>query len=336
MSETSKIAEMAVNLARKLLPKLYWQEVNGPKDTSWPCVKPEHDKKDHPTDAVYRFIHPYTGRENYIIFDFKSMASDSIQPTNITSALKSMALTLDCSRVSDTWNKRYAGNTSHDNIGALLVYNRDDNYKKNLINHIDDKLFDKFPEQWPQVPKRQEVIIISPETVVFLNSMYSDLAELESEEKIPRMDKRGFYHPDKILNDSSRLLAPKEYYETPLLPDQIDSNIIIRCHYPKSEKFDFIVYYRDKGECHEEFMYLFDQLISYQIVNQANSIQIRAYDPDENAFPLFEKAKELFSNFSSHDDFIVKVMMERLEMITFSSFDKKIPKYFEVEVGMPK
>ncbi|PWQ94872.1 hypothetical protein [Leucothrix arctica] len=336
MAETKNIGEMAAILARKILPKLYWEEVQGPADTSWPCEKPEHKKKDHPTDAVYRFIHPYTGRENYIIFDFKSMASDSIQPTNIVSSLKSMALTLDCSKVSETWNRRYAGDASHDNIGGLLVYNRDDAYKRDLARHVEGKLFDSFPEQWPQVTKRQEIIIIDPETITFLNSMYSDLAELESEKQIPDMSKRGFFHPNKILNDNERLLAPLDYYETPLLPDQIDSNIIFRCYYSESEKFDFLVYYRDKGESHEEFMYLFDQLISYQIVSQANTIQIRAYDPVDDAFPLFKRAKELFAAYSSHDDFIVELMMERLDMITFTSFDKKVPKFYEVEVGMPK
>lgn len=333
MAETKNIGEMAAILARKILPKLYWEEV-GPADISWPCEKSEHNKKDHPTDAVYRFIHPYTGRENYIIFDFKSMAAGSIQPVNITNALKSMALTLDCSRVSEVWNKRYAGDTSHDNIGALLVYNRDNNYRRDLVSHIDDKLFDSFPEQWPKLPKKQEIIIIDPETVIFLNSMYSDLAELESEGQIPNMDKRGFFQPDKILNN--RLLVSSDYYKTPLLPDQIDSNIIFRCHYSGSEKFDFLVYYRDKGECYEEFMYLFDQLISYQIVNQANTIQIRAYDPGDDASSVFEKAKELFARHSSHDDFVVGLMMTRLKMISFKSFDKKVPKFFEVEVGMPK
>lgn len=336
MSETKNIGEMTAILARKVLPILYWEEVRGPDDTSWPCVKPEHNKKDHPTDAVYRFKHPYTGRENYIIFDFKSLAADSIQPANIVNALKSMALTLDCSRLSDVWNKRYAGDTSHDNIGALMVYNRDDNYKRDFASHIIGKLFENFPEQWPQVPTRQEVIIVSPEVIIFLNSMYSDLAELEMEKKIPDQSKRGFFHPSKILNDSDRLLAPHEYYETPLLPDQIDSNIIIRCYYPRSEKFDFLIYYRDRGESHEEFMYLFDQLIGYQIVSQANTIQIRAYDPDDNAFPLFERAKELFAAYSSHDDFIVELLMDRLKMITFTSFDKKVPKFYEVEVGMAK
>ena len=75
MSETENIARMAEEVASEIFPALYWEKVP-PINQNWACVKrPEHGRektKTHPTDAVYRYLHPYTGKHTYIIFDFKT------------------------------------------------------------------------------------------------------------------------------------------------------------------------------------------------------------------------------------------------------------------------
>ncbi|MFK5970058.1 MAG: hypothetical protein QM487_08085 [Candidatus Marithrix sp.] len=273
MAETHNIAEMATKLARELFPMFYWEEIK-PSDQNWNCVKEQHKKKTHPTDAVYRFNHPYTGKLTYIIFDFKSFANTSISPEEMGKAVRNLALTLDCAMVSDGWQNLYLRDKSFDIQGCLFVYNHDNDYKNILANQLNSNLKKNFPNNWPKLQKNHEITIVDPHTIIYLNSIYKDLMILSSKKQIPDLEFIGFYQPDKYLK--SQKLTGNNHYKVPLMPEQLSSEIIIiRYDSGIPGKEGFIVYYRGVGDNEDEFIYLIDLLFTYQIIDHASEIKLR-------------------------------------------------------------
>lgn len=341
MAETKNIADMAMELAEEIFPTFYWERITA-TDQNWKCVKKAHKKTTHPTDAVYRFTHPYKGAQTYIIFDFKSLAEKSIQPGNISHALRNLALSVDCAMVSEGWQNLYQKDSNYDLVGCLFVYNHDGGYKKTLSKQIHSNIETSFPNNWPRLQLGHDIAIADPETIIYLYSMYKDLCHLEFKKKIPSAEHRGFYHPDKRLINQKR--AFDNPYQVPLIPEELSSHItIIRYYNSDNQKFDksektkegYLIYYRDSGDSVDEFIYLIDQLFAYQIIDHANSIMIRLYKPDYNAPINLDKAKEFYSQ-TSGSSFLSKLMMERLDIIEIGYNDEVKPQYLETDMGMKK
>lgn len=106
MPESRHISDQVAKLAAKLFPGFYWEQV-GPTDQNTARVsQPEHNRthsKTHPNDAVFRYRHPYTGKQTYIIFDYKSLSKDSISVSAMGGATKQIGNALDCAFHLD-WN----------------------------------------------------------------------------------------------------------------------------------------------------------------------------------------------------------------------------------------
>ncbi len=164
---------MAVKLADDTFPTFYWEKV-GPSDQNWACVKlDEHERqapKTHPSDAVFRYRHPYTGKQTYIIFDYKSLADKSISVSAMGKATVQLGFALDCAMVSAGWQGLYLQDDDYDLQGGLFVYNHDNNYKRNLSKQIYRNINSNFPESWAKLQKQHEIWVIDPDTIVFLNS----------------------------------------------------------------------------------------------------------------------------------------------------------------------
>jgi len=340
MAETHHIAEMAAQLARKLFKNFYWEEIK-PSDQNWACVMlDEHGRnrsKTHPTDAVYRYIHPYSGNPTYIVFDFKSLAEKSIQPAKMGDAIRSLAMTIDCAMVSEEWQKLYLRESAYDLEGALFVYNHDDTYKKILYRQIDNNINLNYPLNWPALKKNHEVIIIDPLTIKFVNSFCQDMAVLTGEGNLPKIEDRGFYQPDKQLK--SHKIASSSHYQVPLMPDQLSSDtIFVRYKIDQtrddSGKSGFLIYYRGTGEDIEEFIYLFDNLFTYQIIDNASEIKLKLCFPDKFSPNNFEKAKEQYSLYASGTESNAELIKKRMDIISFKTFDQVTPQYLETELGM--
>lgn len=331
MSETAQIAKYSVELAKKIFPTFYWEKV-GPSDISWICVKEFHNKKDHPADAVYRFTHPYTGKQTYILFDFKSLKDTSIQGSSMGNALRSLSLALDCAMISDDWQGKYLKDDEFDIQGCLFIYNHDNNYKKLLSDQLNTNLTQNL-NNWPKLQKYHEIIIVDPYTVVYLYRIYNDLIILREEQNLPNKNLMGFYHPDKHIKHGK--LTGNGYYKVPLMPEQLSSDIIIiRYAVDEAGKEGFIIYYRGDGETEDEFIYLIDLLFDYQIISHAKKIHLRLFDSHEYAPINLDKAKESYAQKVSGSRDIAECILERLDILEFELGVISIPNNLETLLGM--
>ena len=344
MSETENIARMAEEVASEIFPALYWEKVP-PINQNWNCVKrAEHGRektKTHPTDAVYRYLHPYTGKHTYIIFDFKSFADTSISSGSMGNATRQLGFTLDCAMVSNDWQGLYVSDDDYDLQGCLFVYNHDNNFKRDLSKQIYSNLSSDFPISWPQIQKNHEISIIDPHTIVFLYSLQDDLDRSVGKEVLPKSAYRGFYQPDKQIQYQK--LAHNRHYQVPLLPEQaVSETIILRYDIHQLEtqvtyesgKAGFIIYYRGSGENVDEFIYLIDSLFCYQIIDHSAKIEIKILSPHRKAFPNLDKAKREYSMMVSSSDSIASFIKDRLNIVSITTLKRVVPAFLETELGM--
>jgi hypothetical protein len=80
-----------------------------------------------------------------------------------------------------------------------------------------------------------------------------------------------------------------------------------------------IVYYARNGETVEEFIYLLDSLLRYQLVNSKERIRIRVFAPDcsSNVHANFSKAKKSYCNdWGFHDDRANEIQSISIETVS--------------------
>lgn len=332
MPENTHIAQMAAEIANEIFPLFYWQRV-GPSDIDWECVKPsEHNKRTtHPSDAVWRYINPYTTKPTYIIFDYKSLANNSITPSKMGEAARNLAQTLDCAMVSKGWMDLYLQDDGGIDLQAcLFVYNHDTDYKRLLSKQI----FANIKKKWPKLKKQHDIVLFDPHTLVDWYSISYDLLKLEKQKVIPTEEKRGFYQPDQQLQNLKR--ASDIYHKNPLLLDQIPSQfIVIRYEIPEERGGEgFILYYRSSGSTIDEFIYLIEYLFFYQLIDHAKDIHIRLLAPDNTAPAKLEQAKAQYADATTPSKSVAEFVLDRLKKVTYGSVTKVTPKFLETELGM--
>lgn len=329
MSETANIAQMAVQLAKSISRFAGWEQV-GPNDIDWQCVQPHHKKDTHPADAVYAYRDPYDGKLTQVLFDFKSLAAQSISARGIVAALKNLALSLDCAMVSDSFGDLFP--TPHDEdkkvIACLFVYNHDHAYTKNLNNHIANNIKD----DWPKLKAQSEIIILDPETLIYLNSIQNDYWVAKGQENIPN-DAVGFFQPDHQLQYHRRSCSNR--YGAPLMLEQLVAPFhIIRYGTNQAGKEGYILYYRGKGETSDEFIHLIDYLFTYQVMDHASKIIFKLPNATNISPPNFQKAKKEYADMVAPNLTVAKMIFDRLDIIDMMSIPTVKPQFFESEIGM--
>ena len=72
----------------------------------------------------------------------------------------------------------------------------------------------------------------------------------------------------------------------------------------KTTQAGFVIYYNRPGNDPYEFVYLFDTLSRYQILNGEHNIRLRLahYEPDPDVISHFEKAKDIYIRSWGYDD----------------------------------
>lgn len=331
MSETVNIAQMAIELANEILPTFNWNK-KGPSDISWSCAKPTiHRKKDHPTDALYTYNDPYDNKLTYVIVDFKSLAEGSITPSSIGNAVRSLALTLDCSRVSEEFKQRYPNSHNEEikRIGCLFVYNHDQEYRKNLYASISDNL----KNDWPKIPSECEIILLEPVVLNYLKSIYNDYW-IEVSRKRLSSDNIGIYHPDLQIQYHKKSCSRQ--YKSPLMLEQFNSPFqVFRYATDQPGKEGFWVYYREKGESVDEFIHIIDYLFTYQVMDRASDVIVKLPYAHENARVFFEEAKVKYAYMSTPSEASAKQLLEeRMSILSMKRIDAVRPIYSEIDIGM--
>lgn len=326
MAENGPIEELAKIISDKIFDRFHWKRV-GPCDRDFPCEKesahkPENKKQSHthPVDTVFCYKDPYLNKIIYLNTDLKSYKKGSIQPKHIEAALNSLANTIDCARHSSIWNEKYDTEVGQFEIrGLLFVYNHDNSYEHNFYEYFNPEKLAGAKRKPPSVnmdkikiQSNQQIHIIEPNIICYLLSMISDMNEMITEGTFPRGKEYGFYYPQltyhKVLVDDKYLPATIEQLTAPFLiikHDPVFEHCREKNSYIERHPEGYIVYYNRPGDSDLEFLYLFDMLSNYQILNLDNIIRIRVASKNRNDSirSNFKRALEKFSHewdFDSH------------------------------------
>lgn len=195
MAETGNIEKLAKLVSNDIFKWFKW-DTCAPKDENWDCVSEHHEKKStHPSDVVFYYDDPYTGDTKYLNTDLKSYQANSITTNSIDKALKSLAMSVECANISESWQDKFLlddvgfGSVS----GLLFIYNHDDSYDKafsDLINRIDFKNV--------QLNRDHDIVIMGPDTIKRLSDVVSDMKMLKADDCFPGPKDFTFFYPDLI------------------------------------------------------------------------------------------------------------------------------------------
>jgi hypothetical protein len=324
LSETENIAKMAEIVSLNILSHFKWNKIDL-YNTNFDCKKStEHSKRDnstHPVDVVFHYLDPYTGKRVLFNTDLKSYASGSITVTKIRSALKSLAKTLECARLSKQWQERFAQFDEPKDIRALLLtYNHTGDFDKEFYT----KFFYKKKDETKQIidpaslplKKNQLLHIIEPIQIVYLNTVITDLNSLISSRKFPHFDenKHWFFYPDLYLHKTHfnkyERAASIEMLSSPFLI--IGHDEVLNHSGSIVEPAGFVVYYNGRGETVDEFVYLLDTLSRNQILDSSSIIKIRCTHHEKNSdiVTQFKNAIRKYSAAWGFDDYKNKRLAE--------------------------
>ncbi|WP_379654046.1 hypothetical protein [Pseudoxanthomonas sp. UC19_8] len=288
MAETINIAEVASKVWKEVFKPFGWH-AHPRQDDNFSCGDPNHQgkneksKKTHPTDVVFSYQDPYSGRRIHILTDLKSYKADSITNLKIRSALQSLAMATECAQESAEWREKYSVDVEELNEvrGMLFVHNHDGAYAK------------KFHQEMRKVNVRTleiraDVILhfLGPEDITRLFNVANDVLRLIAGGDLPK--EYTFYYPDLVMTRRiGGLWEQQATFEVLAGPFMII----------KHESCDgcpagYLIYYNRSGASVEEFEYLIDCFSRYQILDSEMGIRIRvvANDVDDGYKSKFHSA----------------------------------------------
>jgi len=337
--EVTNIAEVANKVAEDIFHWFKWEKIEV-MDENFKCHKVEQHKKTgkrkttekvshtHPVDVVFRYFDPYLNKSVLLNTDLKSYSVSSITTAKIKEALTSLAKTIDCARSSSEWSGKYIlDNVSYEVRGLLFIYNYDEKYDKNFLDHFKSIDTDKL-----SIKDNQIVHFIEPSRIRYLSTVVSDMNKLYAMNEFPR-EKYSFLYPDLYLHK-----AHGDPYEYPATIEMLCSPYMILKHGQFkviNEKTDvvetvckdggYVIYYNQDGSTEYEFIYLFDSLSRFQILSGNSTIKIRVahHDPCKDIKSNYRKAINLYVSSWGYDDYKRK----DLERIELEVVTKVVPNY---------
>lgn len=316
MGETDNIAKMAEKIAREIFEEFGWERV-GPINQNWTCVKHnKHNKKQHPSDVVFRYPNPYKDEYVYINMDLKSYANKSISKAGVSGAIKNLIKSVECANTSEDWQELYVYSQAQFDVrGMLFIYNHDNEYDPEkfteLLLSVDQKNL--------ALEEEDLVFVWGSGRISFLASIAMDLALLRHRKKIGDL---LAYYPDMVLNRPRTPLARSVTAET------LSSNLIT---FSSNQSKKVVIYYNGTANNSEEFEHIIEYLFNYQlIIDPETVVEIRTFDGSPRASVNLERAKDVkFDEMGKLPEF-----KKRFSQITHSSVSKIIHQYSEIEIGL--
>lgn len=346
--ETQNISLMADKVSAELFKWFKWEQV-GTSNENFKCLKQdEHTTKSgtHPNDVVFKYHDPYLNRTVFFNTDLKSYAKGSITATSMRNALSSLANSIDCAEGSKEWKDRYSYITGSSEVrGLLFAYNHDGNFDQlfyDVFHSVKETKEAKGKKgiNLDNLPLKQgqKIHIIEPRIINYLQSVITDLTKLSHQGTFPQGDNYQFYYPDLTLHKVSGL--PED------LPATIESLtgpfFIIKHGNVKrlNEKTEvveqtyahgYVIYYNGEGKDEHEFIYIFDTLSKYQLLDGNEKIRIRLIYPNifKDVRGIYMNAIETYARewgFDQHKRSII-------ESIEFNLVDFTKPSFSSVEIG---
>lgn len=294
MAETANIAEVAQRLSKDIFRLFKWH-THPKKDDNFKCVNDEHksdsgkSKSLHPTDVVFSYQDPYRASRVHLLTDLKSYASDSITHTMLRTALKSLAMSVQCANESEEWKSKFNVVTDehHEVRGLLFVHNHDKGYEKNFYLELEKVNTRSLP-----IARGNLVHYLGPRDIQRLFTIANDLMRLKGEDELPGPDDYTFYYPDLVMKRRSLDV----WDQAATIETLAGPYMIVKHREAKMTVPGFLIYYNRDGSCPEEFEYLIDSFSRFQMLESGERIRVRLVstnaDPDFNSH--FESAKNRY------------------------------------------
>jgi len=318
MSETANIAKMAEKLSKELFSEFNWEQV-GPMNWNWPCEdKHRHNTNTHPSDVVFHYNEPYMNARTFINCDLKSYARGSINAGSVRVAVESLARSLNCAEKSMEWQRKYVHkNISPEICGLLFIYNHDGEYDKEFASLLNGVKHDKL-----DIPKKSKIVVMGPHDIHWLNNVRHEIVQMRGTGHLPPRDKCGFFYPHLVLRKNIQFekarAATLEMLTAPW--------IILTA----AETKQHVIFYRRKGESVDEFLYLIDYLMHYQVLTGETEVQIKTLDSASNAAAYFGKAVDQYIDECEGSP----EMKKQLKAIKYGQINHVQTKFSELEIGM--
>lgn len=322
MGETANIAKMADKLSEELFGEFLWERT-GPANVNWPCEEESHAAPTHPSDVVFYYNEPYARSRTYVNCDVKSYKTGSINVAAVRSACESLARSINCAEKSEQWRKLFMHDSMQAQIcGLLFIYNHDGAYDKdfsNLLLRIEHKKLD--------LPPGGKIFVFGPDDIFWLNNIRYEIVQMRGRGELPPKDKCRFFYPHLVLRKkiqgTSARAATLETLTGPWIIMEYDNPDDLTKPY-------YVIFYRRSGRQVEEFLYLIDCLLHYQVVKGRGNVRIRALNPDAAAPALFEKA---VTQYVDACDGPVEFKAQ-LSSISFSRIPQVVATFSDIEIGM--
>lgn len=327
--ETAAIQQVANLITQKVFTMFKWQR-SYREDMNWPCETEAHGKDTHPSDVVFYYTNPYEEEVVYLNTDLKSYGKNSIKKGGIEAALRSLSLAVDCANTNEPWRKKYLDDESvgFDVRGLLFLYNHDHLYDADFYSSI----MKQVDLSQLKTPKGQKLYLLDPYKIYDIINIAFDMKYLTGEGCLPHPNKYHFFYPDMSL---TRLKHPLNN-KTPATIEALTSPYLIIKHDDYNygdEHYEegFVIYYNQAGNDIDEFVYFFDMLSNFQILNENKTIKIRLIHthPNEDAPHNFILAKRKYSSF-----WLLGEQERFFEKITMEICEKTVVKFNLEEIGM--
>ena len=326
MAETKNIDEMAAIISERIFREMKWNINMDYTDLNWDCVEPRHKKKTHPTDIVLDYKDPYTGTPIFFQTDLKSYAKATISTGKINNALKSLAMQVECAVNSQGWIDYYSkGLTDYQVKGLLFIYNNCGEYHKELLDAISG-----ITKRPLHLPKDSTVNVFSPKLIRFLmtvvenikyrRSIEADSADEFKWQHIPERKKCGFYYPDKHTQSA------EPEVKHPASIEMITSGLILYSYtHQYFERRVLNVYWDEMIDSDSYFIYLFEFLFNYQLLNIFKKVYIiTPFSADAGSY--FKTAKEQYKEHYAVSQF-QKARIDQIEYIYLDTVSTSIFPY---------
>ena len=364
MAETGNISKIAEILANDLFSRFLWYDTGG-WNQNWNCVKEDHfvkkrapkkkpadatepssEKSDagaiaaatsspspeeaqlrkiltHPSDVVFYYDEPYSLIRTYINTDLKSYKKGSISSFAIAAAIESLALTLECAEVSQEWQEKFVHEEkTYRIVGLLFIYNHDGEYDEAF-----DDILAKVNHDRLKIPRHSRIFVLGPRDIRWLDNVRLDLKELYFD-VLPSEKYVSFYYPDLVRKKKVQVSARAATLEMLTGPW-----IILSFPANGQNPPGYLVYFRGPGKHTEEFLYLIDYLMHYQIVKQGTAIRIRTLQSQANAPATFKRAvDEYIENYDGQESEFATL----LRAISFELMPQIKSQFSQIQIGMKR
>jgi len=343
MAETESIKKMAELASAQIFSVFGWEQLPL-MNQNWDCVERNKHRKiraphSHPSDAVFRYVDPYSGEDVYVNADLKSYAKTTLKAADLTKTIRDLGRAVECANKSADWKNLYVDQTrSHEVVGLLFIYNHDGGYDE----EFGETLASLAPSQFELDPNIF-LGVVGPQRVLYLNSIAKEIKSLHSDEILPAKEHRRFFFPH--LNRSGAIHQASKAVPLPALLSPL---VILDYEFPESSvppknvtetwhRRGYYAFYDGPGASIHEFKYLLDYFFKYQIADERTYIAINLIYCDEDAAAVFDRAKKEFArDYWPIGQTNPEQFQSILDNITFRHIQATVPQFHQTNLGMAR